>query len=137
MHVNVCARMNYVCICNAYFTYLEIPGLETEGDGLAWTMTSLKIGFEAKGVKNYFRVQSKANVLCSSSSIPTTITCFSTMAIAIMLVKLFSLAVKSAWTSSVNWGFDEWRQWEYWIEITSQTIYTKTETCVCTFWISL
>ena len=70
-----------------------------KGDGLAWTMTSLKIGFEAKGVKNCFRAQSKANVLCSLSSIPTTITCFSTMANAIMLVKLFSLAFKSARTS--------------------------------------
>ena len=100
MHVikSVCLHELFLYMY-AYFTYLEIPGLETEGDGLAWTMTSLKIGFEAKGVKNYFRVQSKANVLCSLSSIPTTITCFSTMAIAIMLVKLFSLAVNSAWTS--------------------------------------
>ena len=100
MHVDVCVHMSYVCIY-AYVTYLEleIPGLETEGGaGLAWTMTSLKRGFEAKGVKNCFRVQSKAYVLCSLSLIPTTITRFSLseMAIAVMLANLLSLHVKSA-----------------------------------------
>lgn len=63
------------------------------GVGLAWTITSLKGLIVEKGAKKWSRVHSRAYLLCSLSSTPTIITCFSIPSAIVVVVATSSEAL--------------------------------------------